>query len=158
MEPLQIRPAGPEDAGLLLEFLHELSAYEKVPRIMKATEAGMRAALSATPPAFETVFGCVDGVPVGVATYFAHFSTRLGKFNLYLHDLYVRESHRTRGYGRQLFERVAAVGRERGCAGVTGLTLAWNRPAVDFYRKLGAPCLEDPRLFYFSIPAEEKRT
>lgn len=148
---LKIRAATPQDAAVLLELLRELSEYEKVPHIMKASEAQLQAALGGQPPVFEAALGFVEDAAVGFATFFPQYSTRLGRCNLYLHDLFVRPACRHRGYGRALFEYAAAQARTKGCAGVTGLVLAWNHPALDFYKKLGVRCLEDPRLFYSPI-------
>lgn len=57
--------------------------------------------------------------------------------NLVLHEFHVAESHRRRGIGRAMMERVVAVARASGCRAVTAETQNTNAPAIHFYRSCG---------------------
>jgi diamine N-acetyltransferase len=58
----------------------------------------------------------------------------------------VRPAFRGRGIGRALLSRLACECRERGWPRIEWAVLDWNRPAIDFYRSLGADIAEDWRL------------
>lgn len=142
----EIRPATPDDAPTILRFVRELAAYEREPDAVEATVESLRAQLSAERPPFECLLA-LDPEPVGFALYFHNYSTWRGRPGLYLEDLYVTPSARTRGIGRALLVRLAAIAVERGCARMEWAVLDWNQPAWAFYRALGAEPLEGWTLF-----------
>jgi GNAT superfamily N-acetyltransferase len=84
---------------------------------------------------------------VGFAVFFHNFSTWLGRPGLYLEDLFVRPEHRGKGYGRALLIYLAKIARERGCGRMEWAVLDWNKPAIEFYRKLGAKPLDEWTVF-----------
>lgn len=57
---------------------------------------------------------------------------------LLLKELYVRRSHQRQGVGRALMAWVARHAAEHGCARMDWHVSASNRPALAFYRSLGA--------------------
>jgi GNAT superfamily N-acetyltransferase len=144
---IEIRPAVPADAPLLLSFIHELAVYEKLEHEVTATEDGLRTALFGERPVVEAVIASLDGEPVGYALFFANFSTFLGKPGLYLEDLFVRPAARGAGIGRELLEYLARLAVDRGWGRVEWSVLDWNEPAIGFYRKLGAEPLRDWTIF-----------
>ena len=135
---LTIRPARPGDESLLLELIHELAVYEKAPEEAVATPELVRKALFGEHPTAEAVIAEWDGKPAGFALFFHNFSTWLGKPGLYLEDLFVRESMRGKGIGKALLLHLAGIARKRGCGRMEWSVLDWNRPAIDFYKALGA--------------------
>ena len=132
-----IRPAGPEDVGLVLTFIRELADYERMSDEVVATEQGLRAALFERQVA-HALIAEEEGTPVGFALYFFNFSTFEGHEGLYLEDLFVRPEHRGRGYGRALFCALARIARQRGCPRFEWSCLDWNTPSIGFYRAMGA--------------------
>ena len=56
---------------------------------------------------------------------------------------FVRPEFRGHGIGKALLTRVAAIAVERNCARLDWNVLAWNQPAIDFYRGLDARLLDD---------------
>jgi GNAT superfamily N-acetyltransferase len=112
-EDITIRPAGAHEMPLVLAFIRELAAYERLEHLMVATEADLAAALSGPRPYAEVVFACLDGTPVGFALFFHNFSTLLGKPGIYLEDLFVRPAARGLGVGRRLFAWLARTALER---------------------------------------------
>jgi ribosomal protein S18 acetylase RimI-like enzyme len=75
--------------------------------------------------------------PVGIALARFRWSLMLQCEDAYLEDLYVRASHRRRGYGRALLEAVFERIRERGGVYVELGASANNTEAVAFYQALG---------------------
>jgi len=151
----QIRPAVDGDLPLILALIRELAEYERLSHQVVATEASLRATLFGERPFAEVLIGEVVGadgtetspVPVGFALFFHNYSTFLARPGLYLEDVYVRPEHRGRGYGRALLVRLGEIARERGCGRMEWAVLDWNRPAIDFYRKLGAEPMDEWTVF-----------
>ena len=151
-----IRPATPEDIPLVLAFVRELAEYERLSRLVSASEARLRESLFGEHAGAEVLLGFAGDTPAGFAVYFHNFSTFLGVKGLWLEDLYVRPALRRLGYGRALLLRVARIARMRGCGRFEWAALAWNEPAIRFYKSLGAVALDDWTIFRVTGPALEK--
>ena len=136
------RFAKPEDAGLILRFIRELAAYEKLEKEVVATEGLLREWIFEKQRA-EVIFAVADGEDVGFALFFHNFSTFLGRAGIYLEDLFVKPEHRGKGYGKALLRELARLAVERGCGRLEWWCLDWNRPSIDFYRSLGAEPMSD---------------
>ena len=135
---MTIRPAAADEMPLVLSFIRELAVYEHLEHEVVATAQDLEAALSGPRPYAEVAFACVDGVPLGFALFFHNFSTFRGKPGIYLEDLFVEPALRGKGIGKALLVRLAEIARERGYGRLEWSVLDWNRPAIDFYRSLGA--------------------
>lgn len=142
MPNIAIRFAAAEDAGLLLQMIRELAAYEKLTDAVRASEEDLRHYGFGPERRFEALIAALDGAPVGFALFLPVFSTFSGRPGLFLEDLYVRERARGRGVGRRLVARLAAIAVERGCPALHFNVLTWN-PARGFYRRLGFTACEE---------------
>lgn len=136
--PLTIRHANPADIPTILRFIRELAHYEREPKAVVATEPLIHAALFGKDHVAHAVIAELDAAPVGFALYFFNFSTWLGRPGLYLEDLYVTPEARGVGVGRALLAHLARIAVDEGCGRMEWAVLDWNRPAIDFYLKLGA--------------------
>jgi GNAT superfamily N-acetyltransferase len=144
---IDVRPAGMDDAGVLLDLTKGLAEYEHLSHLVTATEELLAKWLFGPRPAAEAVIARLDGRPAGFAVFFPNFSTFLGKPGMYLEDLYVRPELRGRGIGKALLFHVARLALERGCGRMEWSVLDWNAPAIDFYQSLGAKPLDDWTIF-----------
>ena len=140
---MKVRTATRDDVPLILTFIHELAAYEKLAQEVVATEETLAATLFDTQPRAEVLLAEVDGAAVGFALFFHNYSTFLGRPGIFLEDLFVRPEARGRGAGRALLARLAAIAKERGCGRLEWAVLDWNESAIGFYRKLGATALSN---------------
>ena len=138
IQGFNIRTTCADDAALILSFVRDLAEYEKLSHEVVATEEQLRAALFGPKPAAEVVIGELEGSPVAFALFFHNFSTFLGKPGLYLEDLFVKPEYRGRGLGEVMLCYIANIARKRGCGRFEWAVLDWNKPALDFYAKLGA--------------------
>lgn len=138
-----IRQAEPGDEGLILSFIKELAAYEKLAHEVTASERDMTDTLFAKYPQVFALIAERNGAAVGFALYFFNYSTFLGRHGLYLEDLYVCEAERGRGVGLALLARLAAIAIERGCGRMEWSVLDWNKPAIKFYDALGAQTMDE---------------
>ena len=134
---LKFRYAERKDTALILKFIKELAAYEKMEHEVIATEAVLEEWIFDKKKA-EVIFAVVDNEEIGFALFFHNFSTFLGRAGLYLEDLYVRPKYRGNGYGKGILKKLAQIAVERGCG-----RLEWNKPSIDFYLSLGAEPMED---------------
>ena len=142
---LEIRPATEIDLPVILAFIQELAAYEKLSHEVEVTAERLQASLfpSAGRADAECVLACVDAEPAGFALCFPTYSTFVGKPGLYLEDLYVRPAFRGRGLGTALLKHMASLANNRGCGRMEWAVLDWNQPAIDVYERLGARRLTD---------------
>lgn len=142
MPQITIRTAIPADCGLILRFIRQLAAYEKMSDQVIATEALLEEWIFQKGKA-EVIFLCEDGLEVGFALFFHNFSTFLGRAGLYLEDLFVLPDYRGRGYGKALLKQLARIAKERGCGRLEWSCLDWNRLSIDFYLSLGAQPMDE---------------
>ena len=135
-----IRPATPADVPDLVRLVRELATYEREPDAATATAGQFDAALFPADgaPAAHALVAEADGRVVGMALWFATFSTWTGRQGMWLEDLYVEEAHRGSGLGRALLTELAAECVRRGWPRLEWTVLDWNAPALAFYRGLGA--------------------
>ena len=142
MKAFTIRPARPDEAGLVLDFIKRLAVYEKCADDVVADEATLHHSLFVERSA-EVVFAEEDGVPVGFALFFHNFSTFVGRKGMYLEDLFILPEKRGLGYGKALLKYVARIAVERNCGRMEWICLDWNESALSIYRSIGAAPLSD---------------
>ena len=97
---LNIRPAIPADAGLIVQFIAALAAYEKLSHEAKANEADILRDLFGADPKVFCEIAEWDGRPVGFALWFYTYSTFQGRHGIWLEDLFVDPSIRGKGVGK----------------------------------------------------------
>lgn len=142
MSTFTIRSAREDDCGLILYFIRELAAYEKMSDEVVATEELLKEWLFVKQKA-EVIFACEDGKEIGFALFFHNFSTFLGRAGIYLEDLYIMPEYRGKGYGKAMIRKLAQIAEERGCGRLEWWCLNWNQPSIDFYLSLGAVPMKD---------------
>ena len=145
-KPFQVRPAQPSDVAHIHAMIVELAVFEKLEHLVVATEAMLHEGLFGARPACEAIMGEEDGEIVTFALFFHNFSTFLTRKGLYLEDLYVKQDHRGKGYGRQMLVALAQLAVERNCGRFEWSVLDWNEPAINFYKRMGAELLPDWRI------------
>jgi GNAT superfamily N-acetyltransferase len=141
-----IRPAQPSDVAHIQAMILELAVFEQLEHLVVATEALLHEGLFGAHPSCEAIIGEEDGEVVTFALFFHNFSTFLTRKGLYLEDLYVKQSSRGKGYGRQMLVKLAQLAVERNCGRFEWSVLDWNTPAIDFYQGMGAELLPDWRI------------
>jgi GNAT superfamily N-acetyltransferase len=135
---LSIRRGTVRDAPVILELIRGLAEYERLAHQVEATTARVRAHGFGGRRYFETLICRRAGRPVGFALYFFTYSTFLARPSLYLEDLFVLPEERGTGAGKALLRALARIAVRRGCGRMEWTVLDWNRPAIGFYKRLGA--------------------
>ena len=142
MPTLNIRPARPEEAGLILEFIKKLAEYERCSDEVVADEQTIYNSVFVEKAA-EVVFAEEDGVVIGFALFFHNFSTFVGRKGLYLEDLFIIPEKRGLGYGKAILKYLADIAVKRNCGRMEWICLDWNAPSLAFYRSIGAFPLDE---------------
>ena len=155
MKAFNIRPARPDEAGLVLEFIKKLAVYERCSNDVIADEATIYRSLFVERSA-EVVFGEEGGTVVGFALFFHNFSTFVGRKGMYLEDLFILPEKRGLGYGKALLKYVAELAVQRNCGRMEWICLDWNESALKVYRSIGARPLSDWTVQRLDEPALKK--
>jgi len=142
MPSFNIRSAKETEAGLILEFIKKLAAYEKCSDEVVADEATIYNSIFVEKAA-EVIFAEEDGVVIGFALFFHNFSTFVGRKGLYLEDLFIIPEKRGLGYGKAILKYLANIAVERNCGRMEWICLDWNAPSLAFYRSIGAVPMDE---------------
>ncbi len=134
---LSVRRGTEADLPRLLSLIQELAEYERAPDEVEVTIATLTADGFGPNPVFQFFVGLVENDVQGIALYYTKYSTWKGRC-LYLEDLVVAESYRGIGLGRLLFDAVALEAKQAKVKRMEWQVLAWNEPAIAFYRSLDA--------------------
>ncbi len=137
MKSFSIRPAQPDEAGLVLAFIKKLADYEKCADEVVADEATLYQSLFVEHSA-HVLFAEEDGTVVGFALFFYNFSTFVGRKGLYLEDLFILPEKRGRGYGKAMLKHLAQLAVAQNCGRMEWICLDWNESALSLYRSIGA--------------------
>lgn len=146
---LTIRPATREDVPALMALIRGLAAYEKKPHAVVATDEDLLRDAFGPNPKFRALIAEWKNEPAGYASFFHFYSTYQGNSALFLEDLFVLERFRKNGIGMALLKAVTRLAIEEGCFGLRWEVLDWNRPAIEFYEKLGATFLNERKVVAF---------
>ena len=130
---ITIRHATEADFPAAFDLVKELAVFQGVPERILNTVDQMREE--------KQYFNCLvaeneQQEVVGIATYFFAYFTWFGK-SLYLDDLYVKPSARGQKIGSELLSAIVDIAKKENCKRVRWLVSAWNKPAIEFYKKCG---------------------
>ncbi len=147
---ITFRRAERKDTGLILQFIKELAAYEKLLHEVVAEEKVLEEWLF-DKKAAQVIFAVKGGEEVGFALYFHNFSTFLGRAGIYLEDLYVKPAFRGQGCGKAILRELARIAVEEGCGRLEWSCLDWNQPSIGFYLSLGARPMSDWTVYRIDV-------
>ncbi len=143
----RIRPVQKKDLPAVVQLVHDLAEYEKLPELCHLTVEKLERSLFGEKPALFGHVAVVDEIVVGYTLWFLNYSTWEGVHGIYLEDLYVHPDQRGSGLGKALLVTLAQIACERGYARVEWSVLDWNTPSIDFYKSLGAIAMDGWSVF-----------
>lgn len=146
---LKIHPATRNDVPQLLELIRGLATYEKKRHKAVVTEEDLLRDGFGPQQKFRVLIAQWDGQAAGYASFFYFYSTFAGKAALFLEDLFVLDEFRGKRIGKALLVAVCKLALAEGCFALRWEVLDWNRPAIEFYEKLGATFLNERRVVTF---------
>ena len=133
-----ITKARENDSALILDFIKLLAKYEKLEHEVTATINQIEKTVFKDSSNIEVYFGYEEDIAVSFMLFFQNYSTFLAKPGIYLEDLFVKEEYRGRGYGKKMLAFLSKLAVERDCGRLEWAVLDWNKPAIDFYKSIGA--------------------
>jgi GNAT superfamily N-acetyltransferase len=153
MPTITIRRGTEADLTRVHELIVELAVYERAPDEVTNTLADMQRDGFGPAPIFGFFVAESAGQGVlGIALFYTAYSTWKGRM-LYLEDLVVTEAARGTGIGKMLFDAVVAEARRTNAYRLKWQVLAWNEPAIGFYKYIGAHL--DPEWLNGNLNAEQ---
>jgi len=129
----KIRPATAQDFPAILDLIKDLAFFEKALEKVTNTVEQMQKEQDLF---HALVAETNEGEIIGFALYYFVYYTWVGK-SLYLDDLYVKEAYRGQKIGSALLDKVIHFGQENNCKRIRWQVLEWNKPAIEFYKRLG---------------------
>jgi GNAT superfamily N-acetyltransferase len=153
---LHIRQTTRDDVPVLLSLIRELATYEKKRHKAVVTEGDLLRDAFGPQPKFRSLIAQWDDEPAGYASFFYFYSTFQGRAALFLEDLFVLDKFRGKGIGKTLLVEVAQLAILEKCFGMRWEVLDWNRPAIEFYEKLGAEFLNERKVVSFDEAALDR--
>lgn len=131
---ITIREIKADDFPGLITLFTEFATFEKTPEKMANTVDRM----TVEQEFFNGFVALNDSEEiVGYVTHFFAYYTWIGK-SLYMDDLYVKEEFRGHGIGTELINKVIEYAKTTNCQKVKWQVSEWNKPAIEFYKSLGA--------------------
>jgi len=156
MMDIQIRPATEKDIPAILAMIREFAEYEELSQYCEVTEERLKIGLFGEKAVAEAIIAVENDAPVGYAVFYPNFLTFRGQRGLFLEDIYLKPEIRGRSLGEKMLRYIACLAKSRGFERIDFLVLAWNEPAIGFYKKLGAVVDESERHFKFTDQAFQK--
>ena len=135
---LQVRAATVDDASTILQFITELAIFEKAEHEVLTSVAMIKQTLFSSDAKAHALICEREGAAIGFAVYFYNYSTWLGKYGLYLEDLYITPDARRSGAGKVMFKALAKIAADNDCGRFEWSVLDWNTPAIALYQALNA--------------------
>nr|XP_018909508.1 PREDICTED: diamine acetyltransferase 2 [Bemisia tabaci] len=148
---LIIRKAVREDCPQILALIKEMAAFQKHPDAVEVDVSVLERdgfdgehpfyfAVVAEDPNINTADGRGKLVGYSICNY--AYGTWAGK-KLFIEDIYVTESYRSKKVGSALFNLVNKIAVETGCAKIDWHVTKWNSGAREFYHHKGAISLSE---------------
>lgn len=131
---LEIRKAERADCPRLMELIKELALYERAPEQVTVSMEEFEESGFGEHPVWGAFVASYQGTIVGMSLYYVRYSTWKGR-RLYLEDLIVTKEVRGKGFGKILLDHTIAFAKAEGYSGMMWQVLAWNEPAINFYKK-----------------------
>lgn len=138
-EKVVVRNAEPSDCEEIVRLIVELAEFEKMPDQVKMTPETLRQDCFREKPLCSCIVASKESDKsslVGYSLFYPVYSTWAGA-SLYLEDLYVTPSYRSKGVGKQMWKKVTQIALDMDCSRLNLCVLGWNKPAKDLYERHG---------------------
>ena len=143
------------DDGNFDEFFYlveKLAEYEKQNPLDKQVKLRLKQDALSEKPKYEAYLAKLNKNYIGYFIFFMTYSSYLALPTLYLEDIFVLEEHRKKGIGQKMFQFCVQQAKEKGCGRMEWCAYNWNKPAINFYKKITATRLNKT---YYRLTKEQ---
>ena len=141
-----IRQAQPDDITTIMELIQLKAEFDGCPASVEATAQKLAIDLFGEKPLAFVLLAENNRYPIGFATYHFIYSTFLAKPGIWLDDLYLRASYRSKGIGQALIRHLCQIAKQTGCGRIDWTVATSNDRGVNFYERIGAKVRQEVRL------------
>ncbi|WP_194777774.1 GNAT family N-acetyltransferase [Pararhodonellum marinum] len=152
MEDYLIRECKENDLPELVELCAKHAAHEKAEYQKDGKLEGLKEGIFGQPKKLHCWVIEVEGKVEGYASYTIDFSTWDAAPFLYMDCLYINESQRGKGIGKDLMKKIQQVAQEKNCVNIQWQTPEFNVRAIKFYVGIGG--LGKQKMRFFMDPHE----
>jgi GNAT superfamily N-acetyltransferase len=146
--------ADQQDAGAVAACLSQLAGELGDGAVFASTPEALAAGGFGSRPLFHCLLSGSRTEPESLALFFPHFSTTRGCAGVYVQDLWVARTQRSRGLGQDLLAAVADYSARQWQARYLALSVHTSNPkALAFYRRLGFEAGEGMQALALTGPA-----
>ena len=156
MSPLGIREARPGDEQAIVATLREFAEFERLTHIFHLTTQIVSRDFIGERRRVQCEIAEWNGAFAGLMVWLRAYATFRAVPVLYLEDLFVRPEFRRRGIATALLRHLARRARAEGAFCIDWIVLDWNKNAIDFYARLGAPVANEWRICRLTGEALER--
>ena len=142
-----IRKAEEKDSAKILWLIKELSIYEKLEQYVTADEEKIKSTIFNQDTNVSVLLAEINNEPAGQIIFFKNYSTFRAQQGIYIEDLFVLPEFRSKGIGLKLIKEVISIAKKENCFSVDWVVLDWNKPAINFYKKIGAMEMSEWKTF-----------
>lgn len=142
-----IREFREEDIHALIELCYKHAAYEQFDYDRRDKEHLLISALVGGTPKLYCWVVVVNDSVVGYTTFTFDFSTWHANHFLHLDCLYIEETYRGLGIGKEIIQRLKVIAKSKGCVNVQWQTPMSNEDAIRFYHRMGSQSKDKKRFF-----------
>jgi len=135
---VRIRTGTARDIPTILALIRGLAKYERLTPDLRPSAKRLRRHGFGRRRYFGSLICTRAGHPVGYAVYYFAYSTFTCSPVLFIEDIFVSPEERGQGTGKAMMADLAKIAVRRGCSQMEWIVLDWNKPSIEFYRKLGA--------------------
>lgn len=142
-----IRTATVDDAAAVHALIARLAASIPSHFELRSTVDDFTRAMAGDEPRLRALLAENGTEPVGVVAFFTTFSTWYGTAGVYVQDIFVDESARGDGLGRQLLAAACKWGVAHGADHLRLSVDHANTAAQDFYASTGLRYCDDEKIY-----------
>jgi ribosomal protein S18 acetylase RimI-like enzyme len=150
---MNIRPPKPADVEAIVALMRDFAVFEQLLEHFEITKEKLSQVLFGADPFVQGLVAENDGRIFAYSIFYPNFATFRGQLGMYLEDIYISPEFRGQGVGETMLREIARIASARGFERIDFQVLEWNKPAVDFYLKLGAVRDDTERHFKFTDTA-----
>lgn len=142
---LKIRPAAIADVEIIFSFIEKKAEFDRnigaFSGKLETSIEKIRQTVFSTTPFAQVLFAQIEQ-PIGFALYYFRYSSFRGLPSLWLDDLYVDESFRSKKAGAALMNYLAQIAKSNCCTHLAWTADERNTRTISFYHRLGAKIVE----------------